>query len=72
MSSSKTKSLSPFGVRMGDEMRKQVEERAKRNGRSMNAEIIQILKEAKARETEQVYFTACMESGIEPIIPTEK
>lgn len=46
MSNDKKKPLSPFGVRMTDEMRAQVEERAKQNGRSMNAEIIQILKEA--------------------------
>ena len=47
-------------------------DRAKTNDRSMNAELVRILKEVKAKETEQTYYTACMESGIEPIIPTEK
>jgi predicted HicB family RNase H-like nuclease len=46
MSNDKKKPLSPFGVRMTEEMRAKVEERAKQNGRSMNAEVIQILKEA--------------------------
>jgi plasmid stability protein len=64
MSSSKTKSLSPFGVRMGDEMRKQVEERAKRNGRSMNSEIIQILKEALTGTAEQAAFERGKLEGI--------
>lgn len=66
------KKASPYPLRLDESLKQWTEERAKRNGRSMNAEIIQILKEAKARETEQVYFTACMESGIEPIIKTEK
>ena len=46
MTNNKKTPLSPFGVRMGDEMKKQLEERAKQNGRSMNSEVIQILKEA--------------------------
>ena len=47
--------------------------RAKQNDRSMNAELVRILKEVKAREAEQTYYTACHESGIEPIInPMEK
>ena len=46
--------------------------RAKQNDRSMNAELVRILKEVKARESEQAYYTACMEPGIEPIIKTEK
>ena len=46
--------------------------RAKQNDRSMNAELVRILKEVKAKEAEQTYYTACHESGIEPIIPTEK
>ena len=53
MSNNKTKPLSPFGVRMSDEMRKQVEERAQQNGRSMNSEIVQILKEVLTGTTEK-------------------
>lgn len=65
-----TRLIKPFGLRMQPEDKARIEERAKRNGRSMNSEIIQILKEALTAE--QTYYTACMESGIEPIIPTEK
>ncbi|MGU5658672.1 Arc family DNA-binding protein [Aeromonas veronii] len=42
----KTKSIAPFGVRMGKELKELLAERAKKNGRSLNSEVIQILKEA--------------------------
>lgn len=65
MSNNKTKPLSPFGVRMSDEMRAQVEERAKQNGRSMNSEIIQILKEALTGTAEKAAFERGRLAGIQ-------
>lgn len=65
MSNDKKKPLSPFGVRMTDEMRAQVEERAKQNGRSMNSEIIQILKEALTGTAEKAAFERGRLRGIE-------
>ena len=53
MGNDKKKPLSPFGVRMTDEMRAQVEERARQNGRSMNSEIVQILKEVLTGKAEK-------------------
>ncbi len=38
--------IAPFGLRMPEELKEKVAERAKKNGRSMNAEIVQILQEA--------------------------
>ncbi|EJV1068775.1 Arc family DNA-binding protein [Klebsiella sp. JL973] len=38
--------IAPFGLRMPEELKEKVAERAKNNGRSMNAEIVQILQEA--------------------------
>lgn len=35
--------ITPFGLRMPEELKEKVSERAKANGRSMNAEIVQIL-----------------------------
>ncbi len=35
--------IAPFGLRMPEELKEAIAERAKRNGRSMNAEIVQIL-----------------------------
>lgn len=38
--------IAPFGLRMPEELKEKVAERAKKNGRSMNAEIVQILQDA--------------------------
>ncbi|HEF0121535.1 TPA: Arc family DNA-binding protein [Citrobacter youngae] len=38
--------IAPFGLRMPEELKEKVAERAKNNGRSMNAEIVQILQDA--------------------------
>lgn len=65
MSNNKTKPLSPFGVRMSDEMRKQVEERAQQNGRSMNSEIVQILKEVLTGTAEKAAYERGRLAGIE-------
>ncbi|MFH2379783.1 Arc family DNA-binding protein [Morganella morganii] len=40
------RSIAPFGLRMPDELKEKIQERAKANGRSMNSEIIQILDDA--------------------------
>lgn len=37
--------IAPFGLRMPEELKEKVAERAKNNGRSMNAEIVQILQD---------------------------
>ena len=51
-------------VRMPAEVHKWLTARAARNNRSMNGELIDILE--KAKEAEQAYYTACMESGVKP------
>lgn len=38
--------IAPFGLRMPEELKEKISERAKSNGRSMNAEIVQILEDA--------------------------
>ena len=40
------RSIAPFGLRMPDELKEKIQERAKVNGRSMNSEIIQTLEDA--------------------------
>ncbi len=60
-----TRSIKPFGLRMSDEMRAQVEERAKQNGRSMNSEIIQILRGVLTGTTEKAAFERGRLAGIE-------
>jgi plasmid stability protein len=65
MSIDKKKPVSPFGVRMSDEMRKQVGERAQQNGRSMNSEIVQILKEALAGTAEKTAYERGKRDGYE-------
>ncbi|QCT21748.1 Arc family DNA-binding protein [Jejubacter calystegiae] len=40
------RNIAPFGLRMPDEIREAVQQRAKNNGRSMNAEIVKILQDA--------------------------
>ena len=48
-----TRSIKPFGLRMNPEVKAWIEERATHNGRSLNSEINQILKELKAAEQKQ-------------------
>ena len=38
--------IAPFGLGMPEELKEKIAERAKNNGRSMNAEIVQILQDA--------------------------
>ncbi|AUU38622.1 Arc family DNA-binding protein [Proteus mirabilis] len=40
------RNIAPFGLRMPDELKEKIQERAKANGRSMNSEIIQMLQYA--------------------------
>lgn len=42
--------IAPFGLRMPEDLKTAIAERATRNGRSMNAEIVQILQDALAEE----------------------
>ena len=59
-----------YSLRLDPDLSQWVKARAKAGDRSLNAEINRLIRQA--REAEQNYYTACMESGIEPIIPTEK
>lgn len=45
------RNIAPFGLRMPDELKEKIQERAKANGRSMNSEIIQILEDAVVGNT---------------------
>lgn len=45
------RNIAPFGLRMPDDLREAIAERAKANGRSMNSEIVQILQDAIDRES---------------------
>lgn len=40
------RSIAPMGVRIPDDLKEQIQAKAKANGRSMNAEIVQILEES--------------------------
>ena len=53
MSESRTKKTSPYPLRLDVSLKKWAEERAKKNGRSMNSEIIQILKETREVEDQK-------------------
>jgi len=59
------RNIAPFGLRMPDELREAIAERAKANGRSMNSEIVQMLTDTLVKdeifageidETEKDYF----------------
>ncbi|BHD63718.1 hypothetical protein SALSENF001_13800 [Salmonella enterica subsp. enterica serovar Senftenberg] len=51
MAEKQVKDYEKFVVRFPDGMRDAIAERAKRNGRSMNSEIVQILEDALSSET---------------------
>ena len=59
------KPLPPTGVRMSDDMKEQLVERARQNGRSMNSEIVQILKEALTGTAEKAAYERGRLAGIE-------
>lgn len=50
MTSNTRKPLAPFGVRMDDDLKAWVANRAARNNRSMNAEIVTIFQELREKE----------------------
>ena len=60
-----TRSIKPFGLRMQPEDKARIEERAKQNGRSMNSEIVQILKEALAGTAEKTAYERGKRDGYE-------
>lgn len=39
------RNIAPFGLRMPEELREEIQKRAKENGRSMNSEIVHILEQ---------------------------
>lgn len=45
--------IAPFGLRMPEELKEKISNRARSNGRSMNAEIVQILQDAVDGENEK-------------------
>lgn len=48
----KVASIAPFGLRMQPELKQQIEEQARANGRSLNAEIVWRLEQSLAREAD--------------------
>ena len=60
-----TRSIKPFGLRMQPEDKARIEERAKLNGRSMNSEIVQILKEVLTGTAEKAAYERGRLAGIE-------
>lgn len=50
--------IAPFGLRMPEDLKEKIAERAKNNGRSMNAEIVQMLQDAlESGDKEAVSFS---------------
>lgn len=50
--------IAPFGLRMPEDLKEIIAERAKANGRSMNSEIVQILQDAVDSEGKAVSAVA--------------
>ena len=50
----KTSRIPPFGVRMEKELKDLLAKQARKNGRSLNSEVVQILKEALKYEEKDV------------------
>ena len=59
------KPLPPTGVRMSDDMKEQLVERARQTGRSLNGEIVQILKEVLTGTAEKAAYERGRLAGIE-------
>ncbi|EAM9413087.1 Arc family DNA-binding protein [Salmonella enterica] len=62
--------IAPFGLRMPEDLKEKVAERAKSNGRSMNAEIVHILQDAlnsepDSKELEGISFLHADDSGVQ-------
>lgn len=57
--------IAPFGLRMPEDLKTAIAERATKNGRSMNAEIVQILEDrlSTERELEDFFIDDAQRSG---------
>ena len=55
MADKQVKNYDKFNLRFPDGMREAIAERAKRNGRSMNSEIVQILEDALYTDSARVF-----------------
>ncbi|WML90858.1 Arc family DNA-binding protein [Thiothrix lacustris] len=65
MTKPESKRASPYPLRIESSLKQWAEERAKQNGRSMNAEIIQILREVKEGVAEQAAYERGRLAGIQ-------
>lgn len=63
-----TSKIPPFGVRMGPDLKTKIEESAKANGRSMNAEIIARLEASFAIESQPPKYPHATEERLREII----
>lgn len=62
--------IAPMGVRIPDDLKDKIQERARRNGRSMNSEILKILQDAISDESAQ--DTVMLDKAITNIADTRK
>ncbi|MEN4544875.1 MULTISPECIES: Arc family DNA-binding protein [Pantoea] len=65
--------IAPFGLRMPEELKDAISKRAAENGRSMNAEIVQMLEDSLAsddRRSRGLDLTGVSENQMEYIIDT--
>ena len=60
--------IAPFGLRMPEDLKGKIAERAKSNGRSMNAEIVQILQDAIDLEISEQEALASFDSRVTQLI----
>lgn len=65
------RNIAPFGLRMPDELREAVTKRAKKNGRSINAEIVQILQDVIDNNKISISFDE-MDSLVEKLLMLTK
>ncbi len=62
----KVRDIAPYGVRMPAELKDKLQEIAKRNGRSLNSEIVKILEEYVTPPTVDDMRTLSMEDAASP------
>lgn len=65
MTNQPVKKASPYPLRLDAELKQLAEKRARQNGRSMNSEIVQILKEVLIGKAEQAVFIGGNHDGYE-------
>lgn len=64
--------IAPFGIRMPEELKDRIAERAAKNGRSMNSEIVlSLMKELSTEEKPDAWLEALMKSLEEVDITSE-